>query len=220
MVLLNIKESVAICLCLGQRVRIIVDVLCLDLEGVLVPEVWQAVAGATQVEGLMKTTRDIPVYEDLMNYRLKLLEEHDITLSDVQAQIAKLQPLPGAFEFLQWARLHYQVAIISDTFYEFAAPLMAQLQQPFLLCHKLVVEQDRIVGFKLRQTDPKRCSVRAFKSLDLRVLAAGDSFNDVSMLEEADRGIFFQAPDNVREIYPQYPLANSYEALKTLLTAQ
>lgn len=196
------------------------DVLCLDLEGVLVPEVWQAVAGATQVEGLMKTTRDIPVYEDLMNYRLKLLEEHDITLSDVQAQIAKLQPLPGAFEFLQWARLHYQVAIISDTFYEFAAPLMAQLHQPFLLCHKLVVEQDRIVGFKLRQTDPKRCSVRAFKSLDLRVLAAGDSFNDVSMLEEADRGIFFQAPDNVREIYPQYPLANSYEALKTLLTAQ
>ena len=196
------------------------DVLCLDLEGVLVPEVWQAVAGATQVEGLMKTTRDIPVYEDLMNYRLKLLEEHDITLSDVQAQIAKLQPLPGAFEFLQWARLHYQVAIISDTFYEFAAPLMAQLQQPFLLCHKLVVEQDRIVGFKLRQTDPKRCSVRAFKSLDLRVLAAGDSFNDVSMLEEADSGIFFQAPDNVREIYPQYPLANSYEALKTLLTAQ
>ena len=195
------------------------DVLCLDLEGVLVPEVWQAVAGATQVEGLMKTTRDIPVYEDLMNYRLKLLEEHDITLSDVQAQIAKLQPLPGAFEFLQWARLHYQVAIISDTFYEFAAPLMAQLQQPFLLCHKLVVEQDRIVGFKLRQTDPKRCSVRAFKSLDLRVLAAGDSFNDVSMLEEADRGIFFQAPDNVREIYPQYPLANGYEALKTLLTA-
>ena len=196
------------------------DVLCLDLEGVLVPEVWQAVAGATQVEGLLKTTRDIPVYEDLMNYRLKLLEEHDITLSDVQVQIAKLQPLPGAFEFLQWARLHYQVAIISDTFYEFAAPLMAQLQQPFLLCHELVVEQDRIVGFKLRQTDPKRCSVRAFKSLDLRVLAAGDSFNDVSMLEEADRGIFFQAPDNVREIYPQYPLANSYEALKTLLTAQ
>ena len=195
------------------------DVLCLDLEGVLVPEVWQAVAGATQVEGLMKTTRDIPVYEDLMNYRLKLLEEHDIALSDVQAQIAKLQPLPGAFEFLQWARLHYQVAIISDTFYEFAAPLMAQLQQPFLLCHKLVVEQDRIVGFKLRQTDPKRCSVRAFKSLDLRVLAAGDSFNDVSMLEEADRGIFFQAPDNVREIYPQYPLANSYEELKTLLIA-
>ncbi len=195
------------------------DVLCLDLEGVLVPEVWQAVAKATQVDGLLKTTRDIPVYEDLMNYRLKLLAEHAITLSDVQTQIAKLQPLPGAFEFLEWARLHYQVAIISDTFYEFAAPLMAQLQQPFLLCHKLVVEEDRIIGFKLRQTDPKRCSVKAFKSLDLRVVAAGDSFNDVSMLDEADRGIFFQAPDNVRELYPQYPLANDYDELRALIAA-
>jgi phosphoserine/homoserine phosphotransferase len=196
-----------------------VDVLCLDLEGVLVPEVWQAVAKATQVDGLLKTTRDIPVYKDLMNYRLKLLAEHAITLSDVQKQIAKLQPLPGAFEFLEWARLHYQVAIISDTFYEFAAPLMAQLQQPFLLCHKLVVEEDRIIGFKLRQTDPKRCSVKAFKSLDLRVVAAGDSFNDVSMLDEADRGIFFQAPDNVRELYPQYPLARDYDELRALITA-
>jgi len=196
-----------------------VDVLCLDLEGVLVPEVWQAVAEATQVDGLLKTTRDIPVYEDLMNYRLKLLAEHAVTLSDIQAQIAKLQPLPGAFEFLEWARLHYQVAIISDTFYEFAAPLMAQLQQPFLLCHKLVVEQDRIIGFKLRQADPKRCSVKAFKSLDLRVVAAGDSFNDVSMLDEADRGIFFQAPDNVRELYPQYPLANDYDELRALIAA-
>jgi phosphoserine/homoserine phosphotransferase len=194
-----------------------VDVLCLDLEGVLVPEVWQAVAHATEVEGLLKTTRDIPVYEDLMNYRLDLLEQHDITLSDVQEQIAKLEPLPGAYEFLQWARLNFQVAIISDTFYEFAAPLMAQLNQPFLLCHKLIVEDDRIKGFKLRQTDPKRCSVKAFKSLDLRVVAAGDSFNDVSMLEEADLGIFFQAPDNVRELYPQYALANNYHELRDLI---
>ena len=192
------------------------DVLCLDLEGVLVPEVWQAVAYATEVEGLLKTTRDIPVYEDLMKYRLELLEQHDITLSDVQEQIAKLEPLPGAYEFLQWARLHFQVAIISDTFYEFAAPLMAQLNQPFLLCHKLTVENDRITGFKLRQPDPKRCSVKAFKSLDLRVVAAGDSFNDVSMLEEADLGIFFQAPDNVRELYPQYTLARNYDELRNL----
>lgn len=192
----------------------VVDVLCLDLEGVLVPEVWQAVARATEVDGLLKTTRDIPVYEDLMNYRLQLLEEHNITLSDVQAQIATLKPLPGAFEFLQWARLHFQVAIISDTFYEFAAPLMAQLNQPFLLCHKLIVQDDKIKGFQLRQTDPKRCSVKAFKSLDLRVVAAGDSFNDVSMLEEADKGIFFQAPDNVRELYPQYPLAQNYDQLR------
>lgn len=193
------------------------DVLCLDLEGVLVPEVWQAVAHATEVEGLLKTTRDIPVYEDLMKYRLELLEQHDITLSDVQEQIAKLEPLPGAYEFLQWARLHFQVAIISDTFYEFAAPLMAQLNQPFLLCHKLTVENDRITGFKLRQPDPKRCSVKAFKSLDLRVVAAGDSFNDVSMLEEADLGIFFQAPDNVRELYPQYMLARNYDELRNLI---
>ena len=193
------------------------DVLCLDLEGVLVPEVWQAVAHATEVEGLLKTTRDIPVYEDLMKYRLELLEQHDITLSDVQEQIAKLEPLPGAYEFLQWARLHFQVAIISDTFYEFAAPLMAQLNQPFLLCHKLTVENDRITGFKLRQPDPKRCSVKAFKSLDLRVVAAGDSFNDVSMLEEADLGIFFQAPDNVRELYPQYTLARNYDELRDLV---
>ena len=193
------------------------DVLCLDLEGVLVPEVWQAVAHATEVEGLLKTTRDIPVYEDLMKHRLELLEQHDITLSDVQEQIAKLEPLPGAYEFLQWARLHFQVAIISDTFYEFAAPLMAQLNQPFLLCHKLTVENDRITGFKLRQPDPKRCSVKAFKSLDLRVVAAGDSFNDVSMLEEADLGIFFQAPDNVRELYPQYTLARNYDELRDLI---
>ncbi|MEC7554683.1 MAG: bifunctional phosphoserine phosphatase/homoserine phosphotransferase ThrH [Pseudomonadota bacterium] len=193
------------------------DVLCLDLEGVLVPEVWQAVAHATEVEGLLKTTRDIPVYEDLMKYRLELLEQHDITLSDVQEQIAKLEPLPGAYEFLQWARLHFQVAIISDTFYEFAAPLMAQLNQPFLLCHQLTVENDRITGFKLRQPDPKRCSVKAFKSLDLRVVAAGDSFNDVSMLEEADLGIFFQAPDNVRELYPQYTLARNYDELRNLI---
>ena len=193
------------------------DILCLDLEGVLVPEVWQAVARATEVDGLLKTTRDIPIYEDLMNYRLQLLEEHNITLSDVQAQITTLKPLPGAFEFLQWARLHFQVAIISDTFYEFAAPLMAQLNQPFLLCHKLIVQDDKIKGFKLRQTDPKRCSVKAFKSLDLRVVAAGDSFNDVSMLEEADKGIFFQAPDNVRELYPQYPLAQDYDQLRELI---
>ncbi|MDP7389874.1 MAG: bifunctional phosphoserine phosphatase/homoserine phosphotransferase ThrH, partial [Pseudomonadales bacterium] len=184
---------------------------------VLVPEVWQAVAHATEVEGLLKTTRDIPVYEDLMKYRLELLEQHDITLSDVQEQIAKLEPLPGAYEFLQWARLHFQVAIISDTFYEFAAPLMAQLNQPFLLCHQLTVETDRITGFKLRQPDPKRCSVKAFKSLDLRVVAAGDSFNDVSMLEEADLGIFFQAPDNVRELYPQYTLARNYDELRDLI---
>ena len=193
------------------------DILCLDLEGVLVPEVWQAVAHETQIPELLKTTRDIPNYDDLMRYRLGIIKQHDITLSQVQAEIAKLAPLPGAADFLRWARRHFQVAIISDTFYEFAMPLMAQLEEPFLLCHKLRIEDDRIVGYRLRQKDPKRCSVKAFKSLSLNIIAAGDSFNDVSMLEEADAGIFFQAPDNVREQFPQYPLASNYEDLKSLI---
>lgn len=193
------------------------DILCLDLEGVLVPEVWQAVAKETQIPELLKTTRDIPNYDDLMNYRLGIIDQHDITLSQIQAEIAKLAPLPGAADFLLWARQHFQVAIISDTFYEFAAPLMAQLNEPFLLCHKLQVSNDRITGYRLRQPDPKRCAVRAFKSLELNVIAAGDSFNDVSMLEEADAGIFFQAPDNVREQFPQYPLANDYGELQSLI---
>jgi phosphoserine/homoserine phosphotransferase len=195
----------------------VVDILCLDLEGVLVPEVWQAVAKETQIPELLKTTRDIPNYDDLMNYRLGIIDQHDITLSQIQAEIAKLAPLPGAADFLLWARQHFQVAIISDTFYEFAAPLMAQLNEPFLLCHKLQVSNDRITGYRLRQPDPKRCSVKAFKSLELNVIAAGDSFNDVSMLEEADAGIFFQAPDNVREQFPQYPLANDYGELQSLI---
>ena len=193
------------------------DILCLDLEGVLVPEVWQAVARETDIPELLKTTRDIPNYDDLMSYRLQIIDQHDITLSQIQTEIAKLSPLPGAAEFLGWARQRFQVAIISDTFYEFAAPLMAQLDEPFLLCHKLLVTDDRITGYRLRQKDPKRCSVKAFKSLDLRVIAAGDSFNDVSMLEEAHAGIFFQAPDNVREQFPQYPLAKDYSALQQLI---
>ena len=195
----------------------VLDILCLDLEGVLVPEVWQAVARETQLPELLKTTRDIPVYEDLMDYRLDILHKQGITLTDIQTEIAKLKPLDGAKDFLDWASERFQVAIISDTFYEFAGPLMVQLGDPFLLCHKLVVENDRVVGYKLRQTDPKRHSVKAFKSLDLKVIAAGDSFNDVSMLEEADHGIFFQAPENVRAQFPQYPLAEDYAQLQALI---
>ena len=195
----------------------ILDILCLDLEGVLVPEVWQAVARETQLPELLKTTRDIPVYEDLMDYRLDILRAQGITLTDIQNEIAKLKPLDGAKDFLDWAGERFQVAIISDTFYEFAGPLMVQLGDPFLLCHKLIVEDDSVVGYKLRQTDPKRHSVKAFKSLDLKVIAAGDSFNDVSMLEEADHGIFFQAPENVRAQFPQYPLAADYAELQALI---
>ncbi len=192
-------------------------VLCLDLEGVLVPEVWQAVAAATGVEALQKTTRDIPVYDELMQYRLGIIADEGITLSDIRREIDKLDPLPGAFEFLAWARQSFQVAIISDTFYEFAGPLMTKLNQPFLLCHKLVVENDRIVDYTIRQPDPKRRSVQAFHALNYEVYAAGDSYNDVTMLEEADKGYFFSAPENVCAEFPQYPLANDYAELQALL---
>ncbi len=193
------------------------NVLCLDLEGVLIPEVWLAVAAETGIEGLTKTTRDIPVYDDLMQMRLGILAENDLPLSRIEAVIDTLEPLPGAQDFLDWARERFQVAIISDTFYQFAKPFMAKLGWPTLLCHKLVVEDDRITGYRIRQPDPKRCSVRAFRSLEYKILAAGDSYNDVSMLEEADAGFFFSAPDNVRADYPQYAAAESYGDLQALL---
>jgi phosphoserine/homoserine phosphotransferase len=193
------------------------DILCLDLEGVLIPEIWQAVADRTGIEALRKTTRDVPVYDDLMQLRLGILAENDLPLSLIQQVIDTLEPLPGAPEFLGWARQQYQVAIISDTFYQFAMPLMAKLGWPTLLCHRLVVEHDRIVDYRIRQPDPKRRSVQAFRSLNYRVLAAGDSYNDVSMLEEADAGFLFCAPDNVRREFPQYPYAGDYPALQRLL---
>jgi phosphoserine/homoserine phosphotransferase len=195
----------------------LVDVLCLDLEGVLIPEIWQAVAERTGIDELRKTTRDIPVYDDLMQLRLGVLEANDLPLSLIQEVIDGLDPLPGAPEFLGWARQRFQVAIISDTFYQFAMPLMAKLGWPTLLCHTLVVRDDRIVDYRIRQPDPKRRSVQAFQSLNYRVLAAGDSYNDVSMLEEADAGFFFCAPDNVRAEFPQYPYAGDYQGLQRLL---
>lgn len=194
------------------------DVLCLDLEGVLIPEIWLGVAARTGVAALEKTTRDIPVYDDLMRSRLDTLAEHDISLSLIEEVISSLDPLPGADEFLTWARERFQVAIISDTFYQFAMPFMRKLGYPTLLCHNLVIENDRIVDYRIRQPDPKRCSVRAFKSLEYRVFAAGDSYNDLSMLEEADQGFFFCAPDNVRSEFPQYQAAVDYSGLQKLLS--
>ena len=195
------------------------NVLCLDLEGVLIPEIWLAVAAETGIEALTRTTRDIPVYDELMQLRLGVLEEHDLPLSLIQRVIESLEPLPGAREFLDWARPRFQVAIISDTFYEFAMPFMAKLGWPTLLCHRLVVEEDRITGYRIRQPDPKRCSVRAFRSLAYKVLAAGDSYNDIAMLDEADAGFFFRAPDNVRAEFPGYPAAEDYSGLQALLEA-
>ena len=193
--------------------------LCLDLEGVLIPEVWQGVAQLTGIDALNKTTRDIPVYDDLMNYRLEILAEHQVRMSTIETVIDGMDPLPGAVEFLDWARERFQVAIISDTFYQFARPLMRKLGNPTLLCHQLEVNDDTITGYRIRQPDPKRASVKAIKSLRYKVLAAGDSYNDVSMLEEADAGFFFCAPENVRADYPQYEAAENYAGLQRLLEA-
>lgn len=193
------------------------EILCLDLEGVLVPEIWEAVAQKTQIDELLKTTRDIPDYDDLMQLRLKVVAEHDLSMSLIEEVITTLDPLPGAEDFLLWARSRFQIAIISDTFYQFAMPLVAKLGGPLLLCHSLEVKNDRIVGYRMRQPDPKRRSVQSFKSLNYRVLAAGDSYNDISMLEEADAGFFYRAPENVRTEFPQFPAAEDYAALQGLL---
>ena len=196
------------------------NVLCLDLEGVLIPEIWQAVAHRTGVEALQQTTRDIPVYDELMQMRLRTMAEHDIKLSLIQEVIDTLQPLPGAGDFLDWARSRFQVAIISDTFYPFARPFMAKLGWPMLLCHQLEVVDDRILGYHLRQPDPKRASVKAFQNLRYRVLAAGDSFNDLPMLEQADVGCWFCAPQAIRSQYPQFQVAADYVELQAVLVSQ
>ena len=188
---------------------------CLDLEGVLIPEIWIAVAEATGIEGLRRTTRDEPDYDALMRYRLDLLDRNGLTLSRIQQVIGTLTPMPGAVEMVDWLRQRFQVVILSDTFYEFSQPLMRQLGFPTLLCHKLITDEtDRVVGYQLRQKDPKRQSVIAFKSLYYRVIAAGDSYNDTTMLAEAHAGILFHAPDNVIREFPQFPAVHTYEDLK------
>jgi phosphoserine/homoserine phosphotransferase len=189
------------------------DIVCLDLEGVLIPEIWQAVAREVDEERLQKTTRDIPVYDELMHYRLGIIAEIGLSLTTIRKVISQLDLLPGAGQFLDSLRREYQVAILSDTFYEFGMPFMAKLGFPLLLCHRLVVTDDIITGYTLRQPDPKRASVKAFHSLNYNVTAAGDSYNDIAMLEEADRGFFFRAPDNVIRQFPQYQPTHDYAEL-------
>lgn len=191
------------------------ELACLDLEGVLIPEIWIAFAEKTGIEELKATTRDIPDYDVLMKQRLRILDENGLKLPDIQAVIAELSPLEGAQEFVDWLRERFQLVILSDTFYEFAAPLMAQLGFPTLLCHKLEVDEDgRITDYTLRQRDPKRQSVRAFQLLNYRVIAAGDSYNDTTMLAQAEQGILFHAPDNVIAEFPQFPAVHTYDDLK------
>lgn len=191
------------------------EILALDLEGVLVPEIWINFAELTGIPELRATTRDIPDYDVLMKQRLRILAEKRLGLPDIQQVIDRMGPLPGAVEFMDWARDNFQVVILSDTFYEFAKPLMRQLGNPTLLCHKLVVDgQGFITDYELRQKDPKRQSVIAFKSLNYRVIAAGDSYNDTTMLAEADAGILFHAPENVIREFPQFPAVHTYADLK------
>ena len=191
------------------------EIACLDLEGVLVPEIWIEFANKTGIEELKATTRDIPDYDVLMRQRLALLDQHGFKLQDIQEVIATLEPLEGAREFVDWLRERFQVIILSDTFYEFSQPLMRQLGFPTLFCHRLITnEEGRVVDYKLRQADPKRQSIRALQTIYYRTIAAGDSYNDTTMLAEADAGILFHAPQNVIEEFPQFPAVHTYEDLK------
>jgi phosphoserine/homoserine phosphotransferase len=189
------------------------SLVTLDMEGVLTPEIWIAVAKETGVEALMRTTRDEPDYDVLMRYRLGILEREGITLSQIQKVIGSLGPMEGALEFLDELRSLTQVVILSDTFEQFAAPFMRDLRQPTLLCHRLIVENDRITDYQMRITDPKRKAVAAFKSLNYRVIAAGDSYNDTTMLIEADTGFLIHSPENVKREFPQFKPAESLPEL-------
>ena len=191
------------------------EIACLDLEGVLVPEIWIAFAERTGIPELRRTTRDEPDYDKLMKYRLDILREHQLGLPDIQAVIGEMGPMEGCKEFLDQLRLDYQVVILSDTFYEFAKPLMAQMGQPTLFCHRLEANADgMLVNYHLRMPDQKRHAVEAFKSLNFKVIAAGDSYNDTAMLGAADAGILMHPPENVVREFPQYPVVRTYDDLR------
>jgi phosphoserine / homoserine phosphotransferase len=192
-----------------------VQIACLDLEGVLVPEIWIEFSKRTGIPELSRTTRDEPDYDKLMRGRLDILAAHHLGLGDIQDVIAGMGPLPGAREFLDWLRHRQQVVILSDTFYEFAAPLMRQLGYPTLLCHRLETEPSgKLSGYRIRLQDHKRKTVAALRELNFRTIAAGDSYNDTAMLAEADAGILFHPPQNVIRDFPQFPVAFTYEELK------
>lgn len=194
-------------------------IVTLDLEGVLVPEIWIAVAERTGIDALSRTTRDEPDYDVLMRYRLDLLERHQLGLTAIAEVIAGLAPLPGARAFLDELRRRTQVLILSDTFEQFGAPLMVHLGMPTLLCHRLVVDGDRIAGYQLRMPDQKRAAVQALQSLNYRVVAAGDSYNDAAMLAAADAGFWFHAPPSIAAEFPEFPATDDYGSLLTRLTA-
>ena len=193
------------------------SIVTLDMEGVLTPEIWIAVADKTGIPELRRTTRDEPDYDKLMRGRLAILDQHGLKLSDIQQVIGTLNPLPGGREFLDELRSFVQVIILSDTFEQFAAPLLRQLNQPTLLCHRLVVENDRITDYQLRIREQKREAVAAFKRMNYHVIYGGDSFNDIAMLTEAHEGILFRAPDNVKQQFPEFPAVEAYADFMKLI---
>ena len=184
---------------------------CLDLEGVLLPEIWIKFAEKTGIEELKLTTRDIPDYDQLMMGRLAILKKHNLKLQDIQDVIEALSPLDGACDFLQWLKSEFQVIILSDTFYEFAQPLMKKLDYPTLFCHKLITDDaGNIVNYELRQSDQKTKAVKALQGLNFQVISAGDSYNDTGMLQQADAGILFCPPEKVIQEFPQFPVTRNY----------
>ena len=190
------------------------------MEGVLTPEIWIAVAERTGIPALRRTTRDEPDYDKLMLDRIAILDRHGITLTKIQDVIGGLSPLPGASEFLDELRRRVQVIILSDTFEQFADPFMRQFGRPALFCHRLVVENDRIAGYQLRMADQKRQAVAALQSLNYNVVAAGDSFNDTTMLAQANHGFLFHAPENIARQFPQFPALDDYSELLKLILAR
>jgi phosphoserine/homoserine phosphotransferase len=201
--------------CQPHFLELPLDIVCLDLEGVLIPEIWIEFSQRAGIPELAKTTRDEPDYDKLMRGRIEILGRHSLGLPDIQNVIAGMRPLEGAREFLDWLRAERQVVILSDTYYQFAAPLMRSLGNPTLFCHELVVDPDgRVRDYRLRLPDQKRAAVRTFRQLNFHTVAAGDSYNDTSMLAEADAGILFRPPAKVAAEFPQYPVARDYDALR------
>lgn len=193
-------------------------IVCSDLEGVFVPEIWINVAEKTGIKELRLTTRDISDYDVLMKRRLAILEENGLKIGDITAVIATMDPLEGAVEFLDWVRSRTQIIVVSDTFDQFAGPLMKKLGWPTLFCHTLSIEPDGFIsGYVLRQKDSKREAVISLKNLNYKTMAVGDSYNDITMLKEADNGILFNPPDNVKNEYPEFPVSFSYESLKDII---
>ena len=193
-------------------------IICSDLEGVFVPEIWINVAERTGIEKLRLTTRDVPDYDVLMKQRLNILKDHNLKLKDIQDVIAQMDPLEGAFEYIEWLKEQAPLIIVSDTFLQFAGPLMKKLGNPALFCNNLMIASDgSVADYKLRQKDGKRHTVEALKTLNYKIIASGDSYNDITMLKAADTGILFRPPENVLKEFPEFPVTTEYHELKPLI---